>query len=415
MKKILCLALVVMMFAAASVCAAPVDMQIDVTNTATKLTALKTDGTIKLYGYNLVNNNPVEELQGVVDVACEDFGENSTFTLMEDGTVKEFARFMKNEFKNVATWTDIVAIDGGNGVLAGLKADGTVVVDGPNAQYYTKALKWQNIKSIYAKEDCLIGITKDNTAVATGVIGTLDKNIAKWTNLKKVTFDMKNFWGITNDGDFITTDVLFKKHSIPGGDAICNIKDFETMSAYQNFTRLVFLTRDGVLYEMENYSSSIGSYKLKKLYEDVHSIVAGGIYFAAVLKDGEIVSDKLDVSSEEWILGIDIRVGGKYVDCDVQPYIKNDRTMVPIRAISEALGAEVGYDDATKTAIITKDGKTVKVTMDSKDAYVDEALVSLDAPAENVNGRIFVPVRFVSEGLGCNVNWVAETKSVMIN
>ena len=415
MKKFLCMALVVIMLAATGVCAAPTDMQIDVTNSLTKVTALKTDGTVKIYGYNLVNSNPINELHGVVQVACEDFGENSFFTLMEDGTVKEFSRFSKNEYKKASSWTDIVAIDGGNGVLAGLKADGTVVVDGPNVQYYTKALTWKDIKSIYAKEDCLIGITNQGTAVATGIIGTLDKNIEKWTNLKKVTFDMKNFWGITNDGDFITTDVLYKKHSIPGGDAICNVVDFETMSAYKNFTRLIFLTKDGTMYEMENYSSNIGNFKLKKLYEDVQSIVSGGIYYAAVLKDGEIVSDKLSLTSEEWILGIDIRVNGKYVDCDVQPYIKNNRTMVPIRAISEAIGAQVGYDDATKTAVIRRNGKTVKVTMDSADAYVDGTLVKLDAPAENINGRIFVPVRFVSEGLGCMVKWVELTKSVMIS
>ncbi len=415
MKKIICVVLAVIMISATAVCAAPVDMQVDGTNSTSKIVALKTDGTIKIHGYDFVNNTPVDELSGVVQVACEDFEENSFFTLMEDGTVKEFAKFNKNQFKNVAGWTDIVAIDGGNAIIAGLKADGTVVVDGPNVQHYKKALNWQNIKSIYAKEDCLIGITNDGTALATGVIGLLDKNIAKWTNLKKVTFDMKNFWGLTNDGEFITTDVLYKKHTIPGGDAISNIVDFETMSVYKNYTKLVFLTAEGTLYELENYSSSIGSFKLKKLYEDVQSVSAGGVYYVAVLKDGEIVSDKLSLSSEDWILGIDIRVGGKFVDCDVQPYIKNDRTMVPIRAISEALGAEVGYDDATKTAIITKDGKTVKVTMDSADAFVEDALVSLDAPAENVNGRIFVPVRFVSEGLGCQVNWVAETKSVMIN
>ena len=414
MKKFLGVMLAVVMLSAVCVCAAPVDMQIDMTNASSRVVGLRTDGTINSFGYNFINNTPVSELKGAVQVACEDFADNSFFVLMEDGTVKEFAKFAKNDFKAVAGWTDIVAIDGGNGVLAGLKSDGTVAVAGSNASLYKKASSWTDIKSIYAKEDCLIGITNEGKAVATGVIGMLDKQIANWTNLKKVVFDLKNFWGITNDGDFITTDVLYKKHMIAGGEAICNIADFETMSAFKNYSRLVFLTEEGTLYEMENYTSSNGNFKLKKLYEDVQSVVSGGIYYAAVLKDGEIVSDKITLSSDDWILGIDIRVGGKYVDCDVQPYIKNDRTMVPIRAISEALGAEVGYDDATKTAIITKDGKTVKVTMDSSDAYVDDTVVALDAPAENVGGRIFVPVRFVSEGLGCSVKWVAETKSVII-
>lgn len=412
MKKIVGSLLGIILTASIAVSAAPVDMQIDVTNSVSKLTALRTDGTINIHGYNLINNSEIESLSGVKAIACEDFDENSFFTLMEDGTVREFYKFKRTEFSAVSEWNDIVSIDGGNGFLVGLKADGTIVLTGSNASTYKNALSWQNISSIYAKEDCLTAITTDGKVLVTGIVGTLDKKIKDWSNMKKVVFDTRNFWGLTNDGEIISTDTRYKLPRIPNSELICDIEDFEVMSAF--YSRIIFLKKDGTLYEMESYTTSNGSFKLKKLYDNVHSLTSGGIYFAAVLKDGEIVSDKLSLSSDKWILGIDIRVDGKFVDCDVQPYIKNERTMVPIRAISEALGAEVGYDDATKTAIISKDGKIVKVTMDSNSAFVDDNELVLDAPAENVDGRIFVPVRFVSEGLGCNVEWIGETKSVMI-
>ena len=89
--------------------------------------------------------------------------------------------------------------------------------------------------------------------------------------------------------------------------------------------------------------------------------------------------------------------------------------MVPIRAISEALGAVVTYDDATKTANISRGNTLIKVTMNNTVATVNGVGHTLDAAAENVDGRIFVPVRFVSEGFGCNVQWDPEVLSVLIN
>ncbi|MDP4118008.1 MAG: copper amine oxidase N-terminal domain-containing protein, partial [Bacillota bacterium] len=143
--------------------------------------------------------------------------------------------------------------------------------------------------------------------------------------------------------------------------------------------------------------------------------VTGATHYALVLKDGEVLSDKMSVpTTPDWILGIDIRYNGKYVDCDAAPYIKNDRTMVPVRAIAEAMGATVNYDDATKTATIIKGGSKIEIKMYSSAAYVNGVAYTLDAPAETVNDRIFVPVRFISEGFGCNVNWDANTKSVII-
>ncbi len=99
---------------------------------------------------------------------------------------------------------------------------------------------------------------------------------------------------------------------------------------------------------------------------------------------------------------------------DVPPQLINDRTMVPMRAIFEKLGAVVTWDDSTQTAKAVKGDKTVELTINNKIAKVDGQDVALDVPAQLINNRTLVPLRFVSENLDADVQWVDETKTVVI-
>lgn len=112
---------------------------------------------------------------------------------------------------------------------------------------------------------------------------------------------------------------------------------------------------------------------------------------------------------------IDVNLNGEHIwmdDC--LPYIKSDRTMVPMRAIFEALGAEITWDDTTKTAIGVKDGVEVKITIGENVLYKNGEAIDLDCAAEITNDRTMVPVRAISEAFGCTVNWNDETKTVEI-
>ena len=111
---------------------------------------------------------------------------------------------------------------------------------------------------------------------------------------------------------------------------------------------------------------------------------------------------------------ITITINGAKIECDSKPYIKQDRTLVPMRAIFEALGASVSWDDATKTAIGVKDGIEVKITIGENVLYKNGEAIELDAPAEITNDRTMVPVRAISEAFGCTVNWDNDTKTVEI-
>ncbi len=99
---------------------------------------------------------------------------------------------------------------------------------------------------------------------------------------------------------------------------------------------------------------------------------------------------------------------------DQMPVIMNDRTLVPLRGIFEALGAEVDWIDATKTIIGSKNDKTVILQVGNTTASMNNKKVTLDVSPTIVNSRTMVPVRFVSEALGANVEWVADTRTVVI-
>ena len=95
----------------------------------------------------------------------------------------------------------------------------------------------------------------------------------------------------------------------------------------------------------------------------------------------------------------------KLLDFDVLPYIENGRTFIPIRAVSENLDAFVTWNEETETVKIFADDYVLKLVVGSDVAYKDSEEVKLDAPVRVVDGRTMVPLRFVAEAFGAEVSW----------
>lgn len=112
---------------------------------------------------------------------------------------------------------------------------------------------------------------------------------------------------------------------------------------------------------------------------------------------------------------IKVYLEGSKISFDVQPQIINERTMVPIRAIFEAMGATVEWDEATKTAISTKDNTTVKMTLNSTTEYINNKAFEMDVTPVIIDGRTLAPARYVAEAFGYYVNWDSITQSVLIS
>lgn len=109
-----------------------------------------------------------------------------------------------------------------------------------------------------------------------------------------------------------------------------------------------------------------------------------------------------------------VKVNGNLVSFpDGQPFIKNGRTLVPIRFIAEALNHNVEWDEDTQTAII--DNGSILIPIGSKTATVNGNTVQVHVPAELLSDRTYVPLRFISENLNCTVDWFNANKSIIIN
>lgn len=117
---------------------------------------------------------------------------------------------------------------------------------------------------------------------------------------------------------------------------------------------------------------------------------------------------------------ISILVNGETIECDQAPVIVDGRTLVPVRAIAETVGAEVDWDGETKTATVDTAVATVALTIGSDQMVLTnkatsvEASATIDVPAQIINGRTMLPIRAISESLGLEVDWDAENRDVII-
>lgn len=102
-----------------------------------------------------------------------------------------------------------------------------------------------------------------------------------------------------------------------------------------------------------------------------------------------------------------VNVDNEAVIYDAAPVIRNDRTLVPIRIITEALGGKVDWNGATKEVTLSINDKEIKMT-------IGKTLEKYGVAPVIIDGRTFVPVRFVADELGANVAWDDATKTVTI-
>ncbi|MDD4664276.1 MAG: copper amine oxidase N-terminal domain-containing protein, partial [Caldisericia bacterium] len=107
-------------------------------------------------------------------------------------------------------------------------------------------------------------------------------------------------------------------------------------------------------------------------------------------------------------------INGQQKQIDAKPYISQGRTFVPFRVIAEGFGAQVDWVQQTKGINITLGDKVISMQIGSTRAIINNQVVTMDAAPEIKSGRTFVPIRFVSEALGAEVEWNQSTRKVII-
>ncbi len=440
------------------------NMKIVTSSGGNVIVGLRSNGTINVsaqpfnaFGEGISGElrNELLSLTDVVDVACTF---NAVAALKSDGTVyvgeNKGENFFKDShpFEAASTWTDIVSIACGNYHIIGLKSDGTVVSTHDSLHDFGahSVTGWSDVSSIYARDNYSIAVTKHGDVLPAGDFSQyyyLDsntlrrmKNVQKFSSnlsvglstdgnvfplVKKGTVTSVSPFGTISEskGEEMTLEELLKQF-----DYDIKIKDVEFLSDNEFGTGKDFIVLDdkGDLYEltfkyMNILEGHIEEPKLTKVGEDIIYIWNAapknepkGYY--AVDNNGQIWSygSAKALTSSDWVLTTNITYDGMKINSDVAPYVKNDRTLAPIRAILEALGMTVEWDGETKTAIAVKGDISIKITIDSNIAIVNGKEQTLDVPAEVTRDRTFVPVRFFAEALDLIVDWNGNSKTVII-
>lgn len=137
-------------------------------------------------------------------------------------------------------------------------------------------------------------------------------------------------------------------------------------------------------------------------------------YTQEELDELEDIAEELEAKLKVKVIPVtNVFIRNAAVKIDTPPIIKQGRTLIPVRAISEATGATVDWD-GVKQITIKKDDKEIILHLDSNKIYVNQAELEIDVPAQLINNRTVVPLRFIIENLKLEVKWDGETETIDI-
>ncbi len=161
----------------------------------------------------------------------------------------------------------------------------------------------------------------------------------------------------------------------------------------------------------------------KKLWLFIAVIAAVCVIFAgvALLSGGAqtVTSDENETVLTLQIGNPEMTVNGTAQEVDpgrgTAPVIVSDRTLMPIRAIIESVGGTVDWDEAAQTVTLTYQDDTIRLTVNSTEAYLNNEASTLDVAPAIINDRTMMPIRFIAEGFQFTVEWAQDTQTVTIH
>lgn len=121
------------------------------------------------------------------------------------------------------------------------------------------------------------------------------------------------------------------------------------------------------------------------------------------------------IKSSEADLAIKVKLDGKIIQTPgTAPIMAGSRVLVPIRGLFEEMGAHLSWDPARNEVSITSERHQILLTIGKMTAMIDGQPVGLDQPAMIVDNRTLVPLRFIGEALGAKVDWMTADRTVEI-
>lgn len=253
----------------------------------------------------------------------------------------------------------------------------------------------------FTKEYRLHGTTDAWTDAVPNTAGTYDVKITRAADGDINPFACEIFEGLVltkkrSSSSGAATQTYTAQFDTNGGSAVDKVKTDKN----GKIERPADPTKEGYIF-VGWYSDS----KLTKPFDFSAELTANSTLYAKWKENNEII---LTIGSRK------ISVFGREIKNDVAPKIVNDRTMLPIRIVAESLGGTVTWNGELQRVTIQKGADVILITIGADTAYVNGTAVKLDAAAFVENGRTYLPLRFVSETLGAQVAWNEAEKTVTI-
>ena len=239
------------------------------------------------------------------------------------------------------------------------------------------------------------------TSAVPNTAGTYDVKITRAADGDINPFACEIFEGLVltkkrSSSSGAATQTYTAQFDTNGGSAVDKVKTDKN----SKIERPADPTKEGYIF-VGWYSDS----KLTKPFDFSAELTANSTLYAKWKENNEII---LTIGSRK------ISVFGREIQNDVAPKIVNDRTMLPIRIVAESLGGTVTWNGELQRVTIQKGADVILITIGADTAYVNGTAVKLDAAAFVENGRTYLPLRFVSETLGAQVAWNEAEKTVTI-
>jgi hypothetical protein len=203
-------------------------------------------------------------------------------------------------------------------------------------------------------------------------------------------------------------DIVLNTFMVNSGDAIY-------ADLYGNTTdgRRILLSPRVANWTMQNFSgtNNLNQFTVTDTGSSINGTITakiGSLQGQALMGNGKYNLLDITIGSTTYWLN-----GASYT-MPVEPVILSDRTYVPIRFVTQALGGQVNWDDKTRTVAITYKDLSILLPIDSNTVQVNGKKQAVDAPARIVNDRTMVPIRFVTEAMGLRVDYDGQTKTISI-
>lgn len=191
------------------------------------------------------------------------------------------------------------------------------------------------------------------------------------------------------------------------GDSLIGLLDMNGNTIVEPIYQTVLDLGEGIIYarsESENFLFDYSGKKLMKLNGQIDYDFSHNGFFA--LKDFDTMKFGIAVNP---LIHPKVYLNKEKVRfSDAYPFIENGRTLVPLRAVFEMLGAEVSWDNDTSTVTVKKDDKIISMAVGNKMIKVNNEESTIDASPKLIDDRVFIPLRAFSESLGLEVNWNEE-------